>query len=78
MATREEKRAKFEELAEKRVIETIRRIRLIGNLANRSNYDYAERHVKQIMSTLNSEVKALRSRFDDGGGDDDIHFEFKE
>ena len=34
------KMEKFEELAEKRVSDTLKKLQLIGNLANKNNYDY--------------------------------------
>lgn len=43
---------KFEVLAEKRMTEIIKKIRLLGNLSNKSNYNYTDKHVKEIMKTL--------------------------
>lgn len=40
-----EKATRFERLAVRRVTETIKKMRLIGNLANRHNYSYNEDHV---------------------------------
>jgi hypothetical protein len=54
---------KFEELGEKRMNEAIKKIRLIGNLANRNNYDYTDEHVKAIVSTLESEIQLLKTKF---------------
>ena len=54
---------RFEELAERRVNEAIKRIRLIGKLSNKSNYAYTDDHVRQIFKALDDEVKATRSRF---------------
>ncbi|MCU4885148.1 hypothetical protein [Bacillus thuringiensis] len=54
---------KFEELGEKRMNEAIKKIRLLGNLANRNNYDYTDDHVKAIISTLESEVQLLKNKF---------------
>jgi hypothetical protein len=70
------KRAKFEELAEKRVTETIKRIRLIGNLANRNNYDYTDDHVKQILSKLDEELRSLKTKFNDGEKEKATTFKF--
>lgn len=58
-----EKLRKFEEIAEKRVNESLRRLRLIGNLANRSNYEYTDAHINQIMRALESELRSLKARF---------------
>jgi hypothetical protein len=71
------KREKFEELAEKRVTETVKKIRLIGNLSNRNNYDYTDQHVKQILSTLEEELKILRAKFSEVDRDKVSTFKFK-
>ena len=63
MPTAAVKRKRFEKLARKRVIVAIARIRLIGNLANRSNYDYTENHCQQIIEALESELCQLKQRF---------------
>lgn len=67
---------KFEELGEKRMNEAIKKIRLIGNLANRNNYDYTDDHVKAIISTLESEIQILKNRFKKED-DTEISFKFK-
>ena len=58
-----EKASRFERLAERRVTETIKKMRLIGNLANRHNYAYTEEHVKQILDALESELRQVKARF---------------
>ena len=59
----DDKSARFQRLAERRVTETIRKLRLVGNLANRHNYTYTDEHVKQILDALEAEVRQVRSRF---------------
>lgn len=58
-----DKRQKFVELAEKRVCRAIEMIRLIGNLANRSNYEYTEEEQAKILAALEVEVKRVKGRF---------------
>ena len=70
-----DKRKKFEELGEKRMIEAIKKIRLLGNLSNRNNYDYTEEHVKAMISTLESEIQLLKNRFKKEE-DSEINFSF--
>jgi FKBP-type peptidyl-prolyl cis-trans isomerase (trigger factor) len=70
------KRKKFEILAEKRIAEAIKKLRLIGNLANKNNYSYTEEHVQQMIRVLEAEFKQLRIRFNSGRGGDDINFKF--
>ena len=53
----------FERIAERRVTQAVKLLRLIGNLANRRNYTYTEEQVRQIVETLENEVKQLKSRF---------------
>ncbi|MGG1864082.1 hypothetical protein ABEP22_13115 [Bacillus safensis] len=72
-----EKREKFERLAEKRVTDVVKKIRLIGNLANKNNYDYTDEHVKQIIDTLETELRTLKGRFKDEMVNDNPVFSFK-
>lgn len=72
-----DKRINFERLAEKRVSEAIKKIRLIGNLSNRRNYDYTETHVRQIIDALESELKNMKSKFRSEETSEDVTFSFK-
>jgi len=69
-------REKFIELAEKRANKTIRDIRLIGNLSNRSNYKYTEEDVREVFSTLEKELKKARERFSVSASSEDVPFKF--
>ena len=62
-STTDDKASRFERLAERRVTETIRKIRLIGNLANRHNYSYSDEQVKQILEALDVELRHVKGRF---------------
>jgi hypothetical protein len=57
------KRQKFIELAEKRVTRVLDHLRLVGNLANRSNYEYEDRDVRKILAALEGELQRLRLKF---------------
>lgn len=61
---RQDDRQKFVDLARKRVSKAMKDIQLIGNLSNRSNYDYTEDDVAKIMKALTDEVSACRKKFD--------------
>ena len=66
-------RGKFVELANKRVTRTIKDIRLVGNLSNRSAYKYTEADAKKIIRALQKELDMLKARFmGDEGGDDSV------
>ena len=57
-------REKFVDLAKKRVSKAMKDIHLVGNLSNRSNYDYTEDDVTKIMKALSDELAACRKKFD--------------
>jgi len=67
-------REKFVELAEKRVNKTVKDLRLIGNLANKTNYDYDNHDVKHIVSFLRKELKMLEKKFEDYSTETDQEF----
>lgn len=62
-----DRRQKFVELAEKRTNRAINDIRLVGNLANRSNYEYSDVDSKAILRAIEEELKALRAKFEQSG-----------
>ena len=61
---RQADREKFVDLAKKRVSKAMKDIQLVGNLSNRSNYDYTEEDVTKIMKALSDEIAACRKKFD--------------
>jgi len=61
------KRQKFVELAEARVNKTIKDMQLVGNLSNRSAYEFGEVDVKKIFSALQKALDSAKSRFNKGG-----------
>jgi hypothetical protein len=61
---RQSDREKFVDLAKKRVSKAMKDIQLIGNLSNRSNYDYTEEDVAKIMKALSDELSVCRKKFD--------------
>lgn len=75
--SRESKLERFERLAQKRVTEALRRLRLVGNLSNRANYEYSDDHVKQLTEALEVELKQLKNRFRQEGGSAGQTFSFK-
>jgi hypothetical protein len=74
MGNSETSHEKFRRLAEKRVVRTIKDIRLIGNLSNRSNYRYERAEVDKIFRVLEREMKQARARFESEGDEDQIDF----
>ena len=62
-----DKRQKFVDLANRRVNAATKCLRLIGNLGNRSNYDYTEDDVRKITRALQRELDGLKVRFGESG-----------
>jgi hypothetical protein len=69
-----DKRGKFVELATNRVSRTIKDLRLIGNLSNRSAYEYTEDDVRKIVKTLQRELDVMKLRFAGGAQGSDRDF----
>lgn len=59
----ETKSAAFKRLAGNRTNNAIQNIRLLGNLSNKNNYNYAEEDIKRIFNSLDEECKLARSKF---------------
>ena len=61
--TREER---FKRLAEKRVNTILDKLRLLGQLSNRSNYEYTDAQVDAIFRAIQMDVNATKSKFREG------------
>tara|TARA_R100000935_G_scaffold39809_1_gene61319 strand:- start:8389 stop:8619 length:231 start_codon:yes stop_codon:yes gene_type:complete len=72
-----DKRAKFVKLAESRVNRAIKELRLIGNLSNRSAYDFTDDDIRKVFRTLQKELEGAKGRFVSGekGGSDGFRIE---
>ena len=71
-------RQKFVRLANSRVNKAIKQIDLIGNLSNRSNYEYEDEDVDQIFRAIRSALKDARTRFESEKRDDSTGFRLGE
>ncbi len=59
----ESRKEKFRRLANIRVNNTLKQIDLIGNLSNKSSYEYSEEEVRKIFSEIESSLRDVRSKF---------------
>ena len=71
---RESDRKKFVELAEKRVSRTLKDIKLIGNLSNKSNYSYTDQDVRKIVAALKKALDEMKLRFESKGANEEESF----
>ncbi|MCA0910072.1 hypothetical protein [Qipengyuania gaetbuli] len=70
-----DKRAKFVELANKRVNKAIAQLRLVGNLSNKSAYEFTEDDARKIVKALQKEVDALKAKFSNDASSDGNEFQ---
>lgn len=68
------RRDKFVELAQRRTVNAIRSIRVIGKLGNRSAYDYSDADVNKIVKALQDEIEALKLRMKSSGRQESVDF----
>ena len=57
------KRDRFIELAEARVNKTLKDLQLVGNLSNRSAYEFSDTDVRKVFSALQKGLDTAKSRF---------------
>jgi len=63
MTTKNQKRERFKRLATYRTNEVIRRLKVLGNCANRSAYDYNRKEVDKIFNVINQKFRETKSKF---------------
>ncbi|MBE6035148.1 MAG: hypothetical protein E7222_10695 [Clostridiales bacterium] len=63
MATEQEKIKRFKRVAENRTNRIIEQIRLLGNCANKSNYQYSEEEVEKIFFAIEKELRETKSKY---------------
>ncbi|MBI4225586.1 hypothetical protein HY612_00570 [Candidatus Roizmanbacteria bacterium] len=59
----ETRQEKFKRLASQRTNATLDKLRLIGNLSNKSNYDYSDADIKKIFNAIDTQLKGVKSKF---------------
>ena len=69
-----EKEENFRKLAESRVRKALKMIKLVGNLANRTHYEYSKAEADKITNALQNEVTSIKSRFKSKRSREDTDF----
>ena len=69
-----DKEKKFKLLAENRVRKTLKMIKLVGNLANKTHYEYSKAEADKITNALQNEITSVKSRFKSKRSREDIDF----
>lgn len=69
----EETRAeRFKRLATKRTTNVLTALRVLGNCANRGQYEYTDADVRKIFDAIETQVKTIKAKFREPG-----RFEFR-
>ena len=59
----ESRREKFKRLANLRTNAVLEKLRLLGNLSTKSNYEYAEEEVNKIFSAIETQLRTIKALF---------------
>ena len=59
----ETRKERFKRLAIQRTNAVLEKLRIIGNLSNKANYDYEEEDIKKIFSAIDSQLRIVRAKF---------------
>lgn len=59
----ESRKEKFRRLAEYRTNAILEKLRIIGNLSNKSNYDYTDEEINKIFYAIDSQLRIVKARF---------------
>jgi len=63
MVDQNKKRERFKRLAVYRTNQVLKRLKVLGNCANRSAYEYTEEEINKIFSEIERRVKEIKSKF---------------
>ncbi len=58
-----DKRKRFKKLANYRTNKVLKRLKVLGNCANRSAYEYTEEEISKIFSEIEKKVREVKSKF---------------
>jgi hypothetical protein len=61
--TKETKQERFKRVATKRTNEVLEKIRILGNCANKSTYEFTEEEVNKIFTEIEKQLKMTKFKF---------------
>lgn len=59
----EDRSLRFKRVATYRTKEVLDKLRLLGNLSNKANYDYTEEETIKIFSAIESQLRIVKAKF---------------
>ena len=54
---------RFKRLATQRTNAVLDKLRLLGNLSNKSSYEYSEEDLRKIFSAIDIQLRTIKTRF---------------
>jgi hypothetical protein len=72
-----DRRERFVALAEARTEKALNALRLLGNLSNKSNYEYTDADVAQILAALEAEMRSVKAKFADAAKGRETSFKLR-
>lgn len=73
-----DRRERFVALAEARTDKALNAMRLLGNLSNKSNYEYSDADVAQIVKALETELRAMKAKFTEASNGREATFRLRD
>jgi pyruvate-formate lyase-activating enzyme len=70
------KSEKFKQLSEKRVNQVLDKLRILGNLGNKSNYQYTQKDVDKIFKAIEKALKESKNKFRSSNKRDNYEFKW--
>lgn len=59
----ETRQERFKRLAIYRTNAVLEKLRILGNLSNKANYDYSPEEVRKIFSAIDSQIRIIKAKF---------------
>ncbi len=70
------KKDKFKKLSENRVNQILDKIRVLSNLANKSNYEYDDKDVNKMFLAIERALKEAKNRFQSNNKKENYKFKW--
>lgn len=76
MNNKEIKKEKFRQLSEKRVNYILQKLKILGNLSNKSNYYYEKEDILKIFKSIEKATKEVKELFLNNEGNNSFKFKW--
>jgi hypothetical protein len=66
------KRERFRRLAGARTNTVLKKLKVLGNCANRASYEYSREEVERIFKAIDGKIREIKARFSESSGEEDF------